>query len=264
MPEGDTIHKLANTMRPRLQGQVIDEAEAGEGPYRRGEVASLVGRRLEAVEALGKNLLMRTAAGPVLWSHLGLHGSWHRYPPGAPWKKPRHEMTLRLRAAGQDWVLFRAKEAWVLRPDEVRRHRALAGLGPDLLAEPDFQAIVSRARQRGAMALGELVLDQSVACGAGNVYKSEVLFLHHLDPFRPANTLSDAELEAMYRELSRLMARNLGPGQRVTTTGPVRRSAPLWVYDRTNLPCFVCGAPINSRRQGPQARMTYWCAGCQR
>jgi endonuclease-8 len=137
----------------------------------------------------------------------------------------------------------------------------LRALGPDVLAE-DFDPAVAASRARPDMELGDVLLDQTIAAGAGNVYKSETLFVAGLDPFRPVGSLADGELVALYMTLASLMRRNLHGVNRVTTSGGVRSAH--WVYDRTGRPCLRCGEIVRSRRQGPDARMTYWCPRCQR
>jgi endonuclease-8 len=148
----------------------------------------------------------------------------------------------------------------------------LAALGSDVLA-PNFDvtAAVSRARQRPAEApVGALLLDQRVAAGIGNVYKSEVLFLERLDPLTPLGSLDDATLARLYTRARMLMSQNLGPWRRITTADPTRSgfgprgSARVHVYRRAGHPCRVCGATIAVVVQGDPPRRTYYCPTCQR
>ncbi|MGD8854675.1 MAG: DNA-formamidopyrimidine glycosylase family protein, partial [Gammaproteobacteria bacterium] len=82
MPEGDTVFKVAAYLAPRLEGRRLIDARAGSPPV------DLTHSRIEAVEALGKHLLITLEDGRVLRSHLGMWGSWHWYPRGVPWHKP--------------------------------------------------------------------------------------------------------------------------------------------------------------------------------
>jgi endonuclease-8 len=147
----------------------------------------------------------------------------------------------------------------------------LRELGPDLLA-PSFDAagVVARARAvAAATTVGELLLDQRVACGIGNVYKSEVLFLEKLDPFAPVSRLDDECLARLYLRARGLMQANLGPWRRTTTTDlrrggwAPRGSAALHVYRRHPRPCLVCGTPVARAMQGSPERSTYYCPRCQ-
>ena len=263
MPEGDTIHTIARVMRPDLVGRALLEVELRQraAPWGPGAVGT-------SCEAIGKHLVLgfdAPSSGPrTVRVHLGMKGSWHRYRPGENWHVGAHRRRVVLRTAEWVFVCFDAKEV-----DSTRRP-AVHHLGPDLLApEPSFDVIVARARAAGAdLALGELLLAQTVACGIGNVYKCEALFLAGLDPWRPSGSLDDARLEALYRLAQALMQDNLERGGWRTTT----RASPVptrpaehrhFVYRRANRPCLRCGALVMSRLQGEQARMTYWCPRCQ-
>ena len=99
--------------------------------------------------------------------------------------------------------------------------------------------------------------------GVGNVFKSEVLFVAGVDPFRPVSTLTDEELTRVIEAAQLLMRANVFHGGR-RTTRMMDPAARLWVYARTGRPCRRCGTAIESRKQGENARGTYWCPRCQR
>jgi endonuclease-8 len=105
--------------------------------------------------------------------------------------------------------------------------------------------------------VGVVLLDQRVACGVGNVYKSEVLHACGTNPFVPVGTIDPAGRRRLVETASRLLRANLGTGPRRTVTGG------LAVYGRAGRPCRRCGSRVLGRRQGEQARMTYWCPACQ-
>lgn len=86
MPEGDTIFRTAARLRPVLVGRSIEAARARDPLFPAG---TLVGRTIAAVEARGKHLLTHLDDACTIHSHLGMHGSWHWYPPGEPWQKDR-------------------------------------------------------------------------------------------------------------------------------------------------------------------------------
>ena len=193
-----------------------------------------------------------------------MKGSWHRYRPGEPWRLPARRAVCVLETDGAVAVCFDAPVVELLTDGELARHGALRALGPDLLgASPDLDEAVRRLRNRDAVPLGEALLDQRAAAGIGNVIKSESLFMERLDPWAPVGAFSDAELHAVLRRAANLLAANTGGGRRVTT-GRGSPGASLWVYRRTGQPCRRCGTLIRARRQGAQARTTYWCPSCQR
>ena len=149
------------------------------------------------------------------------------------------------------------------------RGMAVAALGPDVLAgDFDGRQAASRIAVHDVRAIGEVLLDQRIAAGIGNIYKSEALFVRGVDPRRPVDTLSEDELAAIYDTARELMRANLGPGRRTTTAGD-RLGARTgigeryFVYSRTGRPCTRCQTAIEIYRQGDPPRWTWSCPRCQ-
>lgn len=279
MPEGDTIHKLAARLRPDLEGELLDTLWLRD----RGEVAALAGSRVLEIAVLGKHLLLeleapRAAATRwILHVHLGMHGRWERADPSGAWRRPIRQASLRLERgrpglAGESiaWACFRAARAELLRPIDFAHHPTLTRLGPDLLAPAlDLPAILRRARRHAPPSVTDLLLDQRIACGLGNVYRNEVLFLEGLHPATPFASLSDETLTRLYRRARTLMQTNLGAWRRTTTrvvseAAPLRRGEPrTWVHGRHGQGCLRCPRAIRVTRTGDAARATWWCPGCQ-
>lgn len=260
MPEGDTIHKLAAAIRPRLVGQGIRRARLGLA-----FAEALSERCVESVYAHGKHLFIRLEGDLLLRSHLGMYGSWHRYAPGERWRKPERQASLALWTDQDVFVCFNAKEVECLAADGIRRADLFTRLGPDLLAATiDLEALPARARAflESHTLLVDVLLDQRVACGIGNVYKSEVLFIERQNPSTALGQLEDTNLRRLYEVGRELLQRNLGGGPRVTRFA--RDNAPrLWVYGRRGRPCLACGGEIRYARLGRGRRSTYWCPCCQ-
>jgi endonuclease-8 len=238
------------------------------------QISRVVGQKIDAVDAAGKNLLIKFDGGLELRTHLGLHGSWHRYRPGETWRRPPSRAALVLEVPGAVAVCFDAPvvELFERRAEVV--HPTISMLGPDLLAADFDQAeAVRRLRDkaRAETAIGEAVLDQRAVAGIGNVYKSEVLFMEKVDPFAPVGSVDVATLErvlATSRVLLQANARSDAPAGRTTTVDPNtgKKLAPsrLWVYDRAGRPCHRCGTIIEAAPQGAELpRTTYWCPSCQ-
>lgn len=265
MPEGDSIYRVAALIRPRLLGRVLSDARLrGDAP-----LPGLIGREVSTVESRGKHLLVQSEGGPGLRVHLGMRGKWRRFEPGSTWRRSRAEASLILATEQDVLACFRATVE-VLRGPFAERSRSLGALGPDLLGEaPDLERALARARAIPGRPLHEVLMDQRVAAGIGNVYKSEVLFLEGRAPLTPVGALEDAALLALYERAVRLLRANLGPGWRVTRglepgEPPVRPGeARHYVYRRAGRPCFRCRSPIQRLRAGDQARSTYWCPKCQ-
>jgi endonuclease VIII len=265
MPEGDTIFRTATVLRGALVGGVVRRAVAQPGPglSRVPDLSVLVGASVNAVEARGKHLLIGFSDGRWLRTHMRMKGSWHRYRPTEPWRLPARRAVCVLETDAAVAVCFDAPTVELLSQAELVRHEALRSLGPDLLASsPDLDEAVRRLRERGEVPLGEALLDQRAVAGIGNVVKSESLFMERLDPWAAVRAFTEEELRAVLGRAARLLAANTGGGRRVTT-GRRSPSDALWVYLRTGRPCRRCGTLIRARRQGTQARTTYWCPSCQ-
>lgn len=273
MPEGDTLARIAVALRPYLAGRVVTGARARlPGP----QVSRIVGQKIDAVDAAGKNLLIKFDGGLELRTHLGLHGSWHRYRPGETWRRPPSRAALVIEVPGAVAVCFDAPvvELFERRAEVV--HPTISMLGPDLLDDDfDLAEAVRRLqdKSRAETEVGEAILDQRAVAGVGNVYKSEVLFIEAVNPFEKVGKVGTATLERILttaRELLQANARSDAPAGRTTTVDPKtgKKLAPsrLWVYDRAGRPCHRCGAIIRSDSQGDELpRVTYWCASttCQ-
>lgn len=262
MPEGDSIHNLAARLRQRLVGREVRAFEAH--PIDDATAATLVGRTIVAVDARGKNLLVRFDDGRALHVHLRMLGRVRFERPRSSFYLPRRTRPqLRLAVDGAAIVGSRIPVLRLLRAGTEARAPDLARLGPDLL-DPDYDEAeaVKRLLGLGKMPIGEALLVQRAIAGIGNIYKSETLFLEKTSPVTPTAALGAERLRAIVRRASALMRMNLGSGPRVTR--PSMRSGRFWVYGRRGRPCFACGTPIAMIRQGaPPGRSTYHCPTCQ-
>jgi endonuclease-8 len=160
----------------------------------------------------------------------------------------------------------------------LARNSAIPKLGPDLL-DAAFAADEAKVRllARGDEEIANVLLNQRVMAGLGNVYKSEVLFACGVHPFRLVSTLTGADVDCILDRAKRFLEANVKDGAdaaMVTYTGLRRTTraagthvhdpgARLWVYRRQGKECRRCGTAILMRRQGSGARSTYWCPACQ-
>lgn len=252
--------KAAARLRPALAGHRLTRFEA---PQLRG-AAPKVGTLVTDVEARGKHLLVHFDDGLTLRTHLRMSGSWHVYRERERWQRPAH---LARAVVGTDsgWVAvcFSAPVVETFRRG-AREPDVLAELGPDLcrpasLAPEVLDEVVARAARLGdpARTLGEALLDQRIAAGIGNVYKSEAPFACGLDPTAPLGAYDDAARRRVWEVAARQLQDNLHR--------PDRRTHPQGyaVYGRRGLPCRACGGPVSSARHGDLQRSTYWCPACQ-
>jgi endonuclease VIII len=248
--EGDTILRAARRVDAALTGQTVTVA----APNPRGRAAGverLGGRRLDAVESHGKNLLLGFG-DLVLHSHMGMNGSWHVYLRGAPWRKPRRAAWAVLAGDTQEAVQFGGPTLRLISVDRLRRDSQLARLGPDILApQLDLAAVLRGFRVDPGRTLGDALLDQTLVAGIGNIFKSEACFAARLDPWRPITGLNYEELRGVLLAARELMLHAVDTGHHTHA-----------VY-RARHPCPACGGRIASRGQGDANRTTYWCPNCQ-
>jgi endonuclease-8 len=249
MPEGDTIFRTAESLRAALQGKRVTAA-------RPRALARLTGATITDVRPVGKHLLIRFDNGLALHTHMRMRGVWHVYRPGEPWRRPEWQLKALLETDDAIAACFAAPVV-----DLVRDESAKVGhLGPDILGQAfDVNEAVSRARKQNEMPVGEVLLDQRVAAGIGNVYRCEALWERKINPWTPASRLGDPELAALFEVARKAMQSNLGGGPPRRFPGYGKGA----VHGRAGRPCPRCGTPIRVRALGEHARLAYWCPACQ-
>ncbi|HSE07905.1 MAG TPA: DNA-formamidopyrimidine glycosylase family protein [Nocardioidaceae bacterium] len=281
MPEGHTLHRLAETLVEHFAGRRV-EVSSPQGRFAE-EAAALDGGFVEGAEAWGKHLFVEFEGERFVHVHLGLYGKLDVYD-GAP-PAPVGQVRMRLVTPWRDggaaepdegarasYADLRGATACELVTDD-RRAAIVERLGADPLrkdADPDAAwARISRSRT----AIGALLMDQSVVAGVGNVYRAEVLFRHRIHPLRPGNTLRRGQFEGIWEDLVTLMAEGVATG-RIDTVRPEHtpeamgreprrddHGGEVYVYRRHDRPCHVCGAKV--RTEVLAARNSFWCPRCQ-
>lgn len=273
MPEGDSIFRAARTLHRALAGKQVTAFESMLPALNRiHEDTPLTGRTIERVNAVGKHLLIHFSGNLVLRTHMRMNGSWHIYRVGERWQRPRRDMRLVLSTSDFEAVGFTVPVAEFITEAALSKHSELRTLGPDVLSDDfDSASTLENFRSRPSLEIADALLNQHVFAGLGNVYKSEVLFMCRISPFARVSDLTDAQLGSLVETSRRVLKANVSDSlEMMTTYGGLRRtthrSAPterLWVYGRARLPCRRCGSPVRVRKQGVNARVTYWCAECQ-
>lgn len=266
MPEGDTIFRAARRMHVALAGKVVTRFESVYPQLLRvDDEAPLTGRTIERVLATGKHLIIDFSGDLHLRTHMRMSGSWHLYRPGERWWRPQRDMRLVVATADILAVGFNIPIAEFQTGRQLERNEELRQIGPDLLGETfDAAEALRRMRARPEGEIADVLLNQRVLSGIGNVFKSEILHVGKVNPFRRVAALNDATLENLIAIALRLLRQNVMPdavGRK--TTRLLDPAEELWVYGRGGEPCRTCGARIRYRKQGPDARGTYWCAICQ-
>jgi len=264
MPEGDTIHNAARRLRDALVGHRITRFELRRDPH--GVRSPAAGTEITSVDAEGKHLLVEFADGAVLHTHMRMTGAWHVYAPGARWRRPAHRARVIVEIeSGVTAVCFDAPTVELRRgatarpPRPTRATRSLAALGPDLCtADADLAVVLSNVDACPPdRAIGDVLLDQRVAAGIGNVFKSEICWTVRVDPTTPLRALDADARRALYETAHRLLLDATRTGRRATYRGE------LAVYGKARRPCPRCRTPIRRAATGDPPRVSYWCPTCQ-
>ena len=251
MPEGDTLFNTALTLRPALLGESLTAVNIRS----RGMYRLRVGDVVRSVEAVGKFLEIVVERGLALRTHLHMTGVWHLYEQGERWRRPRHLARAVLETESHVAVCFAAPTVEVGPAADDR----LAHLGPDLChADVDLDAVLERvAGSDSSTEIAEVLLDQRLAAGIGNVYKNEVLWACEVSPFRPLADVDEPMRRRLYETAAEQLQANLGRWKRQT------HPKGLAVYNRAGQGCYRCCGRIRTIEHGDIGRRTWWCADCQ-
>ena len=263
MPEGHTLHRLARLHQRRYAGTPVS-VWSPQGRFT--DAAMLDGRVFTGASAWGKHLFHHYGGGPIVHVHLGLYGTFREH--RTPMPDPVGQVRMRIVGADHGTDLRGPTACEVI--DEAQVSAILGRLGPDPLrrdADPDAAwARISTSRR----AIGALLMDQSVMAGVGNVYRSELLFRHGIDPYRPGRDVGHLEWVAAWADLVGLMKIGVRRGRIITVRDEDDHGAPSYgprrprsyVYRRAGQPCRLCGTPVSAAVM--EGRNLFWCPGCQR
>ncbi|MFJ8074926.1 Fpg/Nei family DNA glycosylase [Streptomyces sp. NPDC096176] len=267
MPEGHTIHRLAEDYLHRFAGWSA-RVSSPQGKFA-DSAALLDGRVLDAADAHGKHLFLGFEDIGWVHIHLGLFGKLGFGETPAP---PPTD-TVRLRVLNEDHYADLRGPTTCTLITEPEKRAIHDRLGPDPLrpADDPDRAWVRVSRSRTTIAA--LLMDQKIIAGVGNVYRAEVLFRHGIDPYRSGRDLTRRQWDAIWHDLVGLMREGVR-NNRIDTVRPEHmpeamgraprvddHGGEVYVYRRANMPCHVCESEI---RTAPMAaRNLFWCPGCQ-
>ncbi|UCD58719.1 MAG: Fpg/Nei family DNA glycosylase [Candidatus Hydrogenedentota bacterium] len=255
MAEGPVVHYYSRMLAKALKGRQVD-IELGVRKLKAVE-PSLRGIRITDVSPHGKQFRIRFSDGRILLVHLMMWGSWRIYRKGAKWDKPYQRARVILRTDGHEAVAFSAPVVRVLTKAELENEPRWGNLGPDPL-RTDFseEEFFRRLDKHPEREIGEVIMDQQVLAGIGNILKNEILFRAHVHPGRLVSKLSTNEKQEILRwakTLSRTWLEEIGKR---------KRNSWISIYRKSGKPCPDCGHPIQFFRQA--GRVTYACPTCQK
>ncbi len=292
MPEGNEIHRWAERHAAAFAGKVV-RVDGPQGRFLDSDVID--GRRLKRVLAVGKHLGYDFGGDRILHVHLGLRGdftegsgplapikgalrlrmwnaaairkpavpgqskrhAWYSSDDGSGHPEPERLAWIELRGPTDCSIFSRAK--W----------QALeARLGPDPLNGDTSEKAIARIA-KSKKAIGELLMDQKVIAGLGNIFRAELLYRARLSPFTPGREVPRETLEMIWTESGPLLRAAMADRRIVTTLETHRpsgkskaiRGEEHYVYRRNGRECFVCDTTIQKREVA--GRNLFWCPKCQ-
>jgi formamidopyrimidine-DNA glycosylase len=274
MPELPEVETVRLSLRPFLLGRVLTKVEVGPFPLRLPldplSLSLLQGQRLLELSRRGKFLLFSFSQG-VLLCHLGMSGRLLLRRGSDSWPAHVHAVF----AFDSGWsMLYQDPRRFglllALSPQELRSHPLLACLGPEPLAAEEVRAALGAARGKGSRRIRDVLLDQKVLAGLGNIYACEALFVAGIKPSRPISRLSSAHLARLAEAIPQVLSRALAAGGTTLRDGGYVSglgergffAQELAVYGREGQPCPRCGQLV--RRRVFSGRAAYFCPRCQR
>lgn len=262
MPEGHTLHRLARLHQRRFGGGSV-RVSSPQGRF--ADATMLDGLVLAKASAWGKHLFHHYRNGPIVHVHLGLYGTFTEHP--TPMPEPRG--AVRMRIVGADYGTDLRGPTVCELVDDGHVAAILDRLGPDPLRSDADPATAWARISKSRRAIGALLMDQSVLAGVGNVYRSELLFRHGIDPYRPGCDVDADEFGSAWTDLVDLMKIGVRRGRIVVVRPEDDHGAPAYgpgrprtyVYRRAGEPCRVCATPILTAEL--DGRNLFWCPTCQ-
>ncbi len=271
MPELPEVETTRRGIRAALRGRRVTgfvlRNHRLRWPVDRALTKVLPGQRVRDVRRRAKYLLVDLDGGTLI-AHLGMSGSLRVLPASTPWLKHDH-YEIQFDKGGclrfNDPRRFGSLH-WVT--GDPLEHPLLAGLGPEPLGR-DFDGSYLAGRAQGRkVAIKQLIMDQRVVVGVGNIYASEALFRAGIHPRRAAGKVSRARYDKLAEGVRAVLGEAIRQGGTTLrdyvnadgTPGYFRQK--LYVYERDGQPCRRCGTPIRKLAQGQ--RSTYFCPACQK
>jgi endonuclease-8 len=262
MPEGHTIHRIARDHGRLIAGLPV-RVSSPQGRFA-GDAAVVDGSVLERYEAYGKHLFTWWSTGHVGHVHLGLFGKFRVHRGSLPDPRPTVRMRLATAAGDEPTAIDLTGPTTCTIGTPEDRDAIVRRLGPDpLRADADPERFVTRAG-RSARPIADLLLDQAVVAGIGNVYRAEILFVHGIHPERPGRACSPDDLRAIWDTSADMLRAGVKANRIVTVsredigwprgTAIPRREA-TYVYKRDM--CVRCGGDVRTLQVGN--RTCYYC-----
>jgi endonuclease VIII len=288
MSEGPEVKIVADKISSVMFGKKIDDVI-----YKNLNIDfknKIIGSTLKEVKTFGKNIVIKFSSGVYLRNHMMMWGKWriyerHKYdnglaiPPNrAKWKKNqllvkkvkdvRKDSRVRLTIITKEIVLVEFNGPILqFSLDNPSEKEPIKSLGPDCLAEIfNIDEVKTRLHTKQNLLISEALLDQKIISGIGNKYKSEILFICKISPFKKISHLDPKEENILLERIPKLLIygyKNSGRTRHLLKNEKSSWNTRHWVFRRTGKECWICKSMIKSEKTITN-RATFWCPNCQK
>ncbi len=271
MPEGPEVKTVAITLSKELTGISFGKLWRSDyqlrAPVSIDALARLEGAIIDAIECHGKMMFAVSEGKTILLFQLGMTGQLIVSDKDAP-KKPHTHLCWQL-SNGKELRYIDPRRFGLVAPcDDEHRKTLTKKLGPDPFTMNDaIVPIVTASIQSSSRAIKEVILDQSMIAGVGNIYASEALFLAKIHPEIKASSLSKKEIAKLIDAIVHILKeayKNAGTTFSNYVDGMGNKGnnqAFLKVFKREGKPCVECQSLIQRIKQS--GRSTFFCGTCQ-
>lgn len=249
----------------------------------------IIGSKIKEIKTFGKNIVIKFSSGIYLRNHMMMWGKWRLYdrhtydkglaipPKRATWKKNplplknvkdvREDSRVRLTIITKETVLVEFNGPILqFSIDNPSEKEPIKSLGPDCLNEIfDIDEAKTRLRTKQQLLISEALLDQRIISGIGNKYKSEILFICKISPFKQISQLEPTEENILLEKIPILLRYGYEKSGRTRPLLENEKSSwntRHWVFRRTGKECWICRSLIKSEKTLTN-RVTFWCPTCQ-
>jgi formamidopyrimidine-DNA glycosylase len=274
MPELPEVETIVNALDRELSGRQFTEIktfiDAIRYPLTLQNETALLGSPITAVRRRARYIIIELANRYAVIIHLGMSGSIRIVDPETVRRRHEH-------------IIFSLDNNLTMRFDCPRRfgfvkHECLSAPGaePAMLRELGVEPLTDafsadyffRIAEKCRGAVKNLLMNNAVVVGVGNIYANEALFAAGIHPARRACQLTRTEAAALVAEVKKVLLRAIAAGG--TTFSDYRQVdgsegkfvRELNIYGRSREPCIRCGTLTAEERIG--GRNSFFCPRCQR
>ncbi|MGH7949425.1 MAG: bifunctional DNA-formamidopyrimidine glycosylase/DNA-(apurinic or apyrimidinic site) lyase [Candidatus Binataceae bacterium] len=276
MPELPEVESLRRILARSAKGLTIVGARIGQAALRRRVPANfareVIQRRIERVLRRAKYLIVELSGGGAILVHLGMSGSLTHRREGFRGGDldPRHDHVEFLLDDGSRLVFNDPRRFGIVHfvpRAKIEPIAELRRLGPEPLGRQFTLDYLARVARGKTLAIKNLLMDQRIVAGIGNIYAAEILFRAGVRPTRRAGRVTRAELARIASFTPLVLRAAIGSGgttfrsYRDSAGRPGQFARRLMVYGREGDPCYICSAPIRNLIVGQRA--SFYCPRCQ-